>query len=295
MRILLTALSIMSMLLPGRPALAATASCQPSISSCGCTITSAGLYEVISDSTATVVGADCIDISAPNVKLWIGGHSIIGLGGGVGIHILKSASGAFIEGLDLGSGSFASVGSFSVGIQDDANGAIVAHVNASENSNAGFLLNRVNGSAISDFSSDNNAYGVELFASTLSSIQRMTTDSNSVYGIWLISSSRNIVNFFYARDNGVAGVYLGCQPSAGPIGGTCKPSNNNRIYDGPQVGAASASQNYGVAIDARNAGNVVSGTAGSGDSSADLEDQNPGCGSDLWFNNSGSTNTSCIH
>jgi hypothetical protein len=295
MRVLLAALSILSILLLDRPALAATASCQPSILSCGCTITSTGFYVMVSDLTATVVGADCIDVKAPNVKLWVGGHSITGLGGGVGIHILRSASGAFVEGLDIGSGSFASVGSFNVGIQDDANSAIIAHVNGSGNSSVGFLLNRVIGSAVSDFSADNNAYGVELFASTLNSIQRMTIDSNSIYGMWLISSSRNIVNFFYAQDNGVAGVYLGCQPSAGPTGGACRPSNNNRIYDGPQVGAASASQTYGVAIDAGNGGNVVAGTAGSGDSSADLEDNNAGCGSNLWFNNSGSTNTSCIH
>ena len=295
MRMLLGALSILSILLLDRPALAATTSCQSSISSCGCTITSAGLYQVISNPTATVAGADCIDIKAPNVKLWVGGHSITGLGGGVGIHILRSASGAFVEGLDLSSGSFAIVGTFSIGVQDDASGAIIAHVNAIGNSSAGFLLNRVSGSAVSDFSSNNNAYGVELLGSALSSIQRSTTDSNSIYGIWLLSSSRNIVNFFDAQDNAVAGVYVGCQPSAGPIGGTCKPSNYNHIYDGPLVGAFSASQNYGVAIDARNAGNVVSGTAGSGDSSADLEDNNPGCGSDLWFNNSGSANTSCIH
>jgi hypothetical protein len=295
MRSLLGALSILSILLLDRTVLAATVSCQPSISSCGCTITSAGLYQVTSDPTATVVGADCIDIKAPNVKLWVDGHTILGLGGGIGIHILRTASGAFIEGLDLGSGSFASIGSFGVGIQDDANGAIIAHVNESGNSSAGVLLNRVTGSAVSDFSADNNTYGVELFGSTLSSIQRVTTDSNSIYGIWLTNSSRNIVNFFYARDNGVAGVYLGCQPSAGPTGGICKPSNNNRIYDGPQVGIASASQQYGVAIDAGSGGNVVSGTAGSGDSSADLEDNNPGCGTDLWFNNSGSTNMSCIH
>jgi hypothetical protein len=292
MRILL-ALLLMLAVAPSTHA--ATTSCLTSISSCGCTITSPGFYTVVSSLTATAAGADCIDIQARNVNLWVGGHSITGLSGGAGIHILKSASGAFIEGLSLSSGSFSSVGSFSVGIQDDANGAIIAHVNGSGNANAGVLLNHVSGSLVSDFSAGNNAYGVEFSSSTLSSVQRVMIDSNSLYGIWMLSSSRNIVNFFYAQDNAVAGVCVGCEPKAGPTGGTCKPSNSNRIYDGPQVGAASAAQKYGVAIDAGNGGNVVSGISASGDSSVDLEDKNAGCGSDLWFNNSGSANPSCIH
>ena len=274
---------------------AATTSCSTSISACGCAITSPGFYTVTANLTATVASADCIDLQARNVNLWVGGHSIIGVGGGVGIHILKPASGAFIEGLDLNSGSFASVGSFGVGIQDDANGAIIAHVNGSGNGSVGVLLNHVNGSLVSDFSADNNAYGVEFSSSTLSSVERLTVDSNSRYGIWMLSSSRNIVNFFYAQDNAVAGVYLGCQPSAGPTGGNCKPSMSNRIYDGPHVGAASASQKYGVAVELGNGGNIMSGIDASGDSSADLEDKNAGCGTDLWFNNSGVANPSCIH
>ena len=160
--------------------------------------------------------------------------TITGMGGGIGIHLLKSATGAFIEGLDLGSGTFASVGSFGVGIEDDADGAIIAHFDVDGNSGAGVLLRSVRNSLLSDFSAESNTYGVELSASTLCSIQRVSMYGNSTYGMWLTGSSRNIVNFFYAQDNGVAGIYLGCQPSAGPIGGRCKPSSKNHIYDGPQ-------------------------------------------------------------
>lgn len=172
---------------------------------------------------------------------------------------------------------------------------MIGHTNVSFNSNAGVLLNRVNGSLVSDFPAESNTYGIELDASTLCSLQRVTADSNGVYGIWLLSSSRNIVNFFEAQDNTVAGVDVGCQPSAGPVGGRCKPSTRNHIYDGPQVGIASGSQSYGVAIDGGNKGNVISGIDGSGDSTEDLDDQNAGCGSNVWFNNLGSRNASCIH
>ena len=195
----------------------------------------------------------------------------------------------------MSSGAFASIGSFAVGIQDDASGAIIAHTNVGYNSNAGVLLNRVNGSQISDFSAESNVYGVELFGSTLCSIQRVNADSNGTYGIWLLSSSRNVINFFEAQDNTVAGVYLGCQASSGPVGGRCGASNNNRIYDGPQVGVASASQEYGVALDKGDIGNVISGINGNGDSTEDLDDQNAGCASNVWFNNLGSRNASCIH
>ena len=249
---------------------------------------------VQSDLAATSSTADCLDIKAPNVTLWLDGNTITGMGGGVGIHLLKSATGAFVEGLDLSSGAFSSVGSFAVGIEDDANSAIIGHVNADGNSGAGVLLHSVRNTLVSDFSVESNAYGVELSGATLCSIQRVSMYGNSTYGMWLTGSSQNIVNFFYAQDNSVAGVYLGCQVSAGPIGGRCKPSNKNHIYDGPQVGVATGSQNYGIAIDSGNAGNIISGIFGSGDLTDDLADQNPGCGSDLWFNNSGSTNNSCI-
>ncbi|HLX38441.1 MAG TPA: NosD domain-containing protein [Candidatus Binataceae bacterium] len=274
---------------------AATLACPSTISSCGCTITSAGYYQLVSNLSATNAGADCLDIRAANVKLWLDGYSITGNGGGVGLHLLKSATGAFVDGLDLSSGAFASIGSFAVGIQDDASSGIISHTNVSYNSNAGVLLNHANGSLVSDFSTESNGYGVELSGSTLCSIQRVNADSNSTYGIWLLSSSRNVINFFEAQDNTVAGVYVGCQPSAGPIGGRCRSSNGNHIYDGPQVGPASASQAYGVAIDSGNSGNVISGIDGSGDSNEDLDDQNAGCGSDVWFNNLGSRNASCIH
>ncbi|HLI81241.1 MAG TPA: right-handed parallel beta-helix repeat-containing protein [Candidatus Binataceae bacterium] len=269
--------------------------CPSSISSCGCTIVSSGYYELASDLSVTSASSDCIDIRAANVNLWLDGHSITGMGGGIGLHLLRSASNAFVEGLDLSSGAFASIGSFTNGIQDDASAAVIAHTNVSYNSNVGILLNHANGSLVSDFSAESNAYGVELDASTLCSIQRVTLDSNSVYGLWLLSSSRNIVNFFEAQDNTVAGIYVGCQATAGPVGGRCAPSNRNHIYDGPQVGPAAASQGYGVAIDSGSSGNVLAGIYGSGDATDDLDDQNAGCGSNVWFNNIGSRNASCIH
>ena len=294
MRRLLTAAALALVWCCCRPASAAAGSCPTSITACGCTIASSGFYQLGSDLTATNPNADCLDVKAANVNLWLDGHSISGTGSRIGLHLLKTARGAFIEGLDLGSGAFASVGSFAIGIEDDADGAIIGHTNVSDNSNVGVLLNRVNGSLVSDFGAFSNSYGVELSGATLCSIQRATLEGNSIYGMWLSGSSRNVVNFFEAQDNLIAGLYLGCQPHSGPTGGRCKPSSKNHIYDGPEVGPASASQNYGVAIDSGNVGNVLSGITAGGDAVTDLVDQNAGC-SNLWFNNSGANNNPCIH
>jgi len=272
----------------------ANPSCPASISSCGCTITSGGYYAVVSDLTAGSSG-DCLDIKAAGVTLWLDGHSIEGNGSGVGLHLLKSARNNFIEGLDLNSGAFADLDGFGVGLEDDANNAIISHTNFDDNAEAGILLNKVSGSLVSDFAARSNAYGVQLSGASSCSIQRVSLDGNSIYGVWFYQSSGNVLNFFEAQDNLVAGVYVGCQSSAGPVGGRCKASNKNHIYDGPQVGPATASQQYGVAIDSGNRGNVLSGIMAAGDSTTDLLDQNPGCGSDLWFNNSGSNDSSCIH
>ena len=294
MRTLLAAAAIAFILYCCRPVSAAAGSCPTSITACGCTIASGGFYELVSDLAATNPNADCLDIKAANVNLWLDGHSISGAGSGIGLHLLKTARGAFIEGLDLASGAFASIGSFEIGIQDDADSAIIGHTNVSDNSGVGVLLNRVSGSLVSDFGAYSDAYGVELSGATLCSIQRVTLDGNSIYGIWLNGSSRNVINFFEAQDNLIAGVYLGCQPTSGPTGGRCKPSSTNHISDGPEVGPASASQNYGIAIDSGNTGNVLSGIMANGDATTDLADQNAGC-VNLWFNNNGSNNNPCIH
>jgi hypothetical protein len=136
--------------------------CPTSISTCGCTIASSGFYQLISDLTATNPNADCLDVKAANVNLWAGWSFDLRPWKRHRLHLLKSASGAFIEGLDLGSGAFANIGSFETGLQDDADSVIIAHTDVSNNSSIGILLNRASGSLVSDFGAYSNAYGVEL-------------------------------------------------------------------------------------------------------------------------------------
>ena len=85
--------------------LAATTACATSIAACGCTITKAGTYTVTSDlssSQALTAAGDCIAIKASNVILNLHDFAVQGPGSGTstgaGIDVLKSSSGAFIEG-----------------------------------------------------------------------------------------------------------------------------------------------------------------------------------------------------
>jgi len=88
-------------------AAAAVTACPATITACGCTITKTGTYVVTMalDAGQGLTGlSDCIDIKAKNVVLNVGDHNITGPGigssTGAGIHVLRSASGAFIEGDD---------------------------------------------------------------------------------------------------------------------------------------------------------------------------------------------------
>jgi hypothetical protein len=74
--------------------------CMKSISSCGCTISEPGVYTVIANLSATqglTELDDCIDVDSKGVFLIVGGHTVTGSGSGVGIRLLASAPGDFIE------------------------------------------------------------------------------------------------------------------------------------------------------------------------------------------------------
>src|ERR1700693_3861768 len=84
---------------------AATTACGTSIAACGCTITAAGTYTVttnLSSAQGLTAAGDCIAIKASKVVLNVHHFSVTGPGTGTstgaGIDVLKSSSGAFIEG-----------------------------------------------------------------------------------------------------------------------------------------------------------------------------------------------------
>lgn len=258
---------------------AAVVACGNSISSCGCTITKAGFYQVTADldhSQGLTAMGGCIDIKASNVTLntsktiCCSGFNITGPGGmspsGIGIHILKSSRNDFLELPNA-------VNGWDVGILVEGSNNIVEDFSARFNGTAGVEVNGGNSNNVNDFS----------------------VDSNHNYGVWLRGASNNQVNCSNTNDNGTIGVCVGCS-ATGPISAACSPKvpagKNNHIFDH----TSDSNGHYGIAIDLGNTGNIVTDITSTGNPTFDMFDANPGCDSDLWFFATfGTASQSCIH
>ena len=254
---------------------AAVTACSTTISSCGCTITATGVYLVNADlnSGQGLTGlSDCIDIKAKNVVLNVQGHDITGPGTmtstGAGIHLLRSASGAFIEGDDT------SVTAWNIGMEIDASNVITDWVQTQFDGQAGTFLNNTKNVNVNDF----------------------TTSHNLTYGVWIREGSHNQINCSNTNFNGKIGLYVGCHMDA-THGTKCKgfgPSKNNRLFDHSTDNNGDA----GIVIDIGNTGNVIGDFTSSGNGGAlDSIDDNAGCDNDIWLAAGGNynrANQSCI-
>jgi hypothetical protein len=236
-----------------------------------------GIYKVTAnlDSSQNLTSKNgCIDVSAANVKLFLQGFDVAGAAGtptGIGIHLLPTANGSFIEGTTAGAGTgFSTIHSWDIGIEDDASNTLVDDFIAQFNGTAGVLVTKGHNNNITNFASDNNA----------------------VYGVWLKASNANQVNSS-ETDADEIGLYVGCS-SDGTVGAKCTgvaPSKNNKIYNH----FASTNAAIGIAIDIGNTNNIVTDTHASANTVDDLSDQNSNCGNNLWILNSFVTaNAACI-
>ncbi len=264
-------------------AIAAVASyAQPSISLNTCTkISKAGLYEIDATSGLNSSGGDCIVISASNVILYLNGSPIIGGGTGAGVHVVESASDAFVEGRD------AVISGFAEGIEIDGSKDLAENFTTLNNTDAGVLLNNAKQAKLSNFTADSNATdGVRIYKGSYNTVAGgIDAWWNGRYGVWLSSTSHNNVGGFDVRDNSTAGVYIGCSVS-GPSGSKCKvPSKYNSIFNGAVNAVTLDSQPYGVVIDLGNDFNRVtnmnSGTPF--ETKGDLVDENANCANNDWF------------
>src|SRR5579863_2021880 len=130
----------------------AAASAQPPIpiTACG-KITKAGLYEVDSDLIASSPSAgDCLVITAANVSLNLNRYSLRGATSAVGVHVMKTAAKAFIE------GNGATIETFGTGLEIDAPGALADNLIVLSNTDAGIVLNHVQQADLSNFSATDN-------------------------------------------------------------------------------------------------------------------------------------------
>jgi hypothetical protein len=251
-----------------------------SITACG-KIKKAGLYELDSDLVASEpASGDCLVITAANVSLNLNHFDLYGATADVGIHVMKSAARAFIE----GSGS--TIETFGVGIQIDATGALVDNFTVLSNTDAGVFLNHVTQADLSNFVSvDNKNDGVRINGGSSNVLQMPTIQSNGRYGVWVLSSSHNSIGNFIVQDNSLVGIYIGCS-MAGPKG-TCirgsAASSYNYMFSGVAGIFSSGVQQYGVAIGLGDKFNRVVNVQAQQNYVFDLLDMNSDCGSDYWF------------
>jgi hypothetical protein len=270
-----------AMLLTAVMGVANAQQCGSSITACGCTIASPGVYSVDADLNATqglTSHGSCIDVAAKNVSLLItNGHVIAGAGTGtgVGIDVLSSADHLYFSGF-AGTYPYATLRGWQYGLKSEATNV-----------------------AADSFTSSGNTSGVLLQGAQGNALYRFNTYSNSVYGVWVKTASGNQIIGAYSVANGVAGVYFGCS-GTGPSGQQCEAgeevSKANFIYESSFVGA----QNYGIAVERGSNENSITNNVTASDALYDLFDGNPGCSGNHWlfntaFGSAPTANQVCIH
>jgi hypothetical protein len=119
-------------------------------------ISQSGVYVIdgnnsVNQGHLTLNGPECITVAAPNVNLTLFHPLIDGQGHGIGVHVLKAASGFLLNG-DTG-GVFENL---DIGVKVDASGAKILPGNFDEpltyrNDSIGILLNRVRGVTLGNF------------------------------------------------------------------------------------------------------------------------------------------------
>src|SRR5262249_21390789 len=120
-------------------------------------------------------------------------------------------------------------------------------------------------------------------------ISTATAAGNGKYGIWLFGSSRNVITDCNGTSgNGDTGILLGC--------GTAKCTGNERSEQNRIVNSgAPANTKAGIVIDKKNGSNIVTINHSDGNPSGkDMVDLNNKCDSNIWYNNTGTGNQSCI-
>jgi hypothetical protein len=304
----------LALILASSTAWAKTKTCPTKIKRCGCLIKASKVFTVTVALTSSSASIACIDITAPNVVLNLGGNNLTGPGGAVtaaGVHVESSAKNVFIEAKN------AKITGFDNGIEDDADGMTFDAGSLNGNSANGMLINGASNSALDDSlantngvagvlimngsndqvhdsDTDSNAlYGVEIDGGSANVVQDTNVKSNGTYGIWIRGSSSNRVHDVDATLNANTGIYIGCADTTGPGGACSTPGTGtlNVLEDGPVSGNSVA----GIGIDTGDLQTQVghNNTAGNG---TDLVDENASCGTNLWFLNKFTTASQvCIH
>lgn len=248
----------------------ASAQCAKTILKCGCAITTTGLYTLGNPVSNSTSGAgDCITIRAKNVALNLNGNSITGPSNGTakgsGVHIVKSATAAFLE------GAGATISGWTNGVETDSSSGVIDNVVTSANDKA----------------------GVFLFKAEMNNVARITADNNGQFGIFVSASTQNNISSSEVSGSGADGVLVGCIPNGkGGCAVQTKASNSNNVY-----GVTSDHNGGGgITVQFNSNKNDIGNCSATGNASFDMNDRHAnGCAADKWFANSFSTaSQSCI-
>ena len=240
--------------------------CSNSISACGCTISSAGIYNVDSDLNATqglTSYGSCIDVAADNVKLFTNAHNITGAGSGVGIHLRSKARNVFLSSAGPRE-TYTTISGWKYGLESEAD-KVTAE---------GFLFN-------------GNTTGVLLNGAENNHIGCFESFNNSVYGVWILNGSGNQIDYAAMWNNRVAGIYIGCS-STGPSGQACTEehgaSSGNFIFEDYSYSPGVSTQSYGIAVEQGSTQNSIVDNWFDGNTVDGYFDGNTE-GANLWHSN----------
>jgi parallel beta-helix repeat protein len=188
------------------------------ITSCPFTISAPGEYLVTADCTVPSAGTG-ITISASNVHLNLGGHTLTQPSGGLGIGIvvtgasnvhinngtvqgllggivLSGASGNLLNGLTVSNNL--------IGIELDGSGNSITG-NSITGSSAGILVGSGSGNTIQSNTATSNFFGILVVGGTGNTVQGNNTSSNSVGIVLGQSGSGNLVSGNVSDNNVIPG------------------------------------------------------------------------------------------
>jgi hypothetical protein len=235
------------------------------------TIAAAGSY-IVTTNLGPVPGV-CIKITAPNVTLSLGGHTLTGdATSTIGVEITTGASSVhLVNGRITG---------FTNGVVDFGATGTLANLTIYANRALGAYLKGSTGSTLAHSSfRGNGAFGIELLSTVYTRAAFNTVLTSGRYGIWVKSSTEFKLDHNAISSSGIAGIYVGCSPNGVTNVLTCPRSNGGMILANSPI---DNNKRLGIAIDRGNKGIRVSGNHVSGSGVFDLFDSNPGCGLNTW-------------
>ena len=307
--------------------------CPAVITACGCVITQPIIYTVANNLNGVAGQSICIEIAAAHSILNLEGMRVIGNNAGTGILIDQGADHVIVEGGNEADTPAprreAVVSQWNIGIEDDADNAIIQLFDAvggvpllpsghtPGNVTAGVVLNHVNRSLVGDLiasyngkfgmlvnnssnvhianitTAQNGDTGLKLDASDHNRIGPAGSAQNEKIGMWLFNSANNTMHDSISSGNMNTGIVVGCGLDKKNCQGH-QQSNGNRVL---VISGAPGNKVAGIVIRKHSGGNLVTLThnEGNGGKKMDMVDDNNKCDSNIWYNNTGTRDQSCIH